>query len=138
MFRTPIVFTALMLALAACSPKTPGANAASAGALGQSVASDPNAAANAPNYPDWARTVVPPYPNASVALAVNTGLYQFQSSDDPATVLAWYKAHVTATWTQDATVASNWNGVANGVQISIAPPEVKANGVQTMIEVSKR
>jgi hypothetical protein len=39
---------------------------------------------------------------------------------------------------QDNTVASNWNGVANGVQISIAPPEVKANGVKTMIGISKQ
>ena len=138
MYRTSIIF-ALMLALAACSPKTPGANAAgSAGAPGASTASDPNAAANAPNYPDWARAAVPPYPNASVALAVNTGLYQFQSSDDPSTVLAWYKGHVSAAWTQDATVASNWNGVASGVQVSISAPEVKANGVNTMIEISKR
>jgi hypothetical protein len=128
-----------MFALAACSPKTPGANATGpAAGASQSAATDPNAAANAPNYPDWARAVVAPYPNASVALAVNTGLYQFQSSDDPATVLAWYKGHVAATWTQDATVASNWNGVANGVQVSIAAPEVKANGVNTMIEISKR
>jgi len=53
-------------------------------------------------------------------------------------VLAWYKAHATATWTHDATVVSNWNGVGNGAQISIAPPEVKANGVQTVIEISKK
>ncbi len=79
------------------------------------------------------------YPNASVALLVNTGMYQFQSSDDPATVLAWYKSHVSAAaWTQDATVATNWNTHVGGVQISIAPPEAAgSSGVKTMIMISK-
>jgi len=37
---------------------------------------------NAPLYPDWARAVAPPYPNAGVGILVNTQLYQFQTTDD--------------------------------------------------------
>ena len=129
---------AAVLAVAACSGKSSNVNSAAAGGPGAAPSAGASAAVNAPNYPDWAQAVVPPYPNASVALPTNTRTYIFDTSDDPATVLAWYKAHVTATWKEDATVAGNWNATVNGVQIALGPPEAQAGGVKTQIEIQQQ
>jgi hypothetical protein len=120
------------LALGACSGKTtPAADA--------SNPSQPKAAARdttAPLYPDWARAVVPPYKNAVVGILVNSQPYQFQSTDDRATVAAWYKSHVNGSWASDATTG-NLSTTVNGVKISIYTNSAGAHGpVKTMIALS--
>ena len=131
----------LVLALAACSAKTTGANSSTTvgdAANMTSAAGAPTAAANAPLYPGWAQAVVPPYPNTTLGILVSTGLYQFQSTDDLATVSAWYKAHVSAAWTADSTSGA-LNANVNGVQITISNlsgPQGGAGSAKTMIELS--
>jgi len=115
----------LALSLVACSSSS-------------SSPSTPPAAANvnAPLYPDWARAVVPPYPNAAVAILTNTKNYQFQTIDDRATVAAWYKAHVNASWAVDAT-SGNLSAKVNGVTIGIYTNPVGTDGkIKTMIGIS--
>jgi hypothetical protein len=139
--RSLIVAAALVavLGLAACSAKAPvaaDANAAAQPASGPAATSD-----SAPNYPDWAKAAVPPYPNVVVAIPVNTAMYQFQSADDPATVLAWYKQHLSGTWTKDAT-ADVWSATVGGVQVSVSKNTVTstpdAAAIKTIVMVSRR
>jgi hypothetical protein len=132
---------AFALGLAACSGK--GAASAPAGdANAPAAAAGPGAvSSSAPLYPDWATAVVAPYPNASVAILVNTGMYQFQSNDDPATVLAWYEQQVSGNWAKDAT-ADVWNVTSGGVQISVSRNDVTstpdAAKIKTIVMISKK
>ena len=104
MRRTGFACSLLLVALAlgACSGTTTPAADASNPSQSRAAAAD----TNAPLYPDWARAVAPPYPNAVVGILVNTRLYQFQTTDDRATVAAWYQSHVNASWASDATTAT--------------------------------
>jgi hypothetical protein len=123
------------LALGACSVNTSTTTApdASHGSRSGAAATD----ANTPLYPDWARAVAPPYPNAVVGILVNTQLYQFQTTDDRATVAAWYKSHVNASWSSDATTG-NLSTTVNGVKIAIyANPVGARETVKTMIALSR-
>jgi hypothetical protein len=146
MLRNIFASAALLsvLALMACSAKTTGANSSSSAGDTASTTPAPSAAgasataANAPLYPDLARAVAPPYPNATLGMLVNTGLYQFQSTDDLATASAWYKAHVSAAWTADATDGAQ-SATVNGVRISVSKisgPSGGAGSAKTMIELS--
>jgi len=133
---------ATLLILGACSGKTTDGSSTAADAA--TVAATPAGAAasaeNAPLYPDWAKVVAPPYPNVTVGILVNTGLYQFQSTDDPATVGDWYKSHVSASWEKDATSDSR-STVVNGVQIEISKisgPAGDAASAKTMIALTRR
>jgi hypothetical protein len=94
------------------------------------------AAPAAPLYPAWAQAVVPPYPNAPIGILVNTGMYQFQSPDDRATVAGWYKSHVTSAWKADATTGDLSTKV-NGVRISISTMAPASATAKTMIILSQ-
>jgi hypothetical protein len=136
MRRTVFACSAFLVALAlgSCSGKTSTTTApdASNGSRSGAAATD----ANAPLYPDWARGVAPPYPNAVMGILVNTQLYQFQTTDDRATVAAWYKSHVNASWASDATTG-NLSTTVNGVKIAIYTNPVGAQEtVKTMIALS--
>jgi len=107
-----------VLTLGACSGRTTDTNAA--------VADTANTAA------------APPYPNATIGFLVNTGLYQFQSTDDTTTVSDWYTSHVNTSWHKDATYDSR-STVVNGVQIAISKisgPAGNAASAKTMITLS--
>ena len=146
--RTLLASVALLtvLALGACSAKTTGANSSTTAGdtanatQATSAAGAPTVAANAPFYPAWAQAVAPPYPNTTLGILVSTGLYQFQSTDDLATVSAWYKAHVSAAWAADSTSGA-WNATVSGVQISISKlsgATGDATSAKTMIQLSQR
>ena len=130
-----------VLTLGACSGKTSDANSALANTANMAAASPSAATAeNAMHYPDWAKAVAPPYPNATIGFMVNTRLYQFQSTDDPATVGDWYKSHVNASWEKDATSDSR-STVVNGVQIAISKisgPPGDAASAKTVIALTLR
>jgi len=147
MSRSPSAIAVVsMLVLAACEPKQ-SSTANAAPALGEAAAAgDPNlagarcyeaqadwAVADAP-YPDWARDVFPPYPEARPTPCI-AGLYEFWTGDDPKTVLAWYKAHTHVTWRRAGTVPDGWDGWRNSVAIFIAPPPTPANRVKTVIQI---
>jgi hypothetical protein len=133
----------LMLALAACAPKTPSANSAVASKQ-LPAAANPNTAcyayastdrftaATSP-YPDWARAEFPPYRNAKPSRCFEF-VYEFRTGDDPATVLAWYKAHSTTHWATSEG-PSRWEGWRKDVHIFIAAPTKPVNGVNTVIEI---
>jgi len=143
--RTALASAALLsvLALGACSGRTAGANSSTAttdaaNTAEPAVAAAATTPANAPLYPDWAQAVVPPYPNVTLGILVNQGEYQFQSTDDLATVAGWYKSRVNAAWSADAT-SGNWSATVNGVKISIYKNPVTtgdAANVKTMIAIS--
>ncbi|HUJ58477.1 MAG TPA: hypothetical protein VLX92_08290 [Kofleriaceae bacterium] len=121
------------MALVACSDKSATSN------QGPSSAPPPVSAAN---YPDWAAAVVPPYPNATVAIPVNTNMYQLQTTDEVPVVLDWYKAHSHATWTNEATSATTWHGAAGSVTINISRndyngPNEQAKKIKTMISLDR-
>jgi hypothetical protein len=142
--RTLLASAALlsMLALGACSEKKTDANARAGDAANMPAASPTGVATsaeNAPLYPDWAKAVAPPYPNATVGILVNTGFYQFQSTDDLATVYGWYKSHVNASWATDSTSGTR-TATVNGVQIGISKNSVTtgdAAKVKTMIALNR-
>ena len=129
-----------VLTLGACSGKTPDANSALANTANMAAASPSAAAAeNAMHYPDWAKAVAPPYPNATLGIMVNSGLYQFQSTDDLTTVGDWYMSHVSASWKEDATTDTR-SSVVNGVQIAISKisgPPGDAASAKTMITLTR-
>jgi len=129
-----------VLTLGACSGKTPDANSALANTANMAAASPSAAAAeNAMHYPDWAKAVAPPYPNVTLGLMVNSGLYQFQSTDDLTTVGDWYMSHVNASWKKDATTDAS-SSVVNGVQIAISKisgPPGDAASATTMITLTR-
>ena len=131
-----------VLTLGACSGKTPDANSALANTANMAAASPSVAAAaaeNAMHYPDWAKAVAPPYPNVTLGLMVNSGLYQFQSTDDLTTVGDWYMSHVNASWKKDATTDTR-SSVVNGVQIAISKisgPPGDAASAKTMITLTR-
>jgi hypothetical protein len=135
---SPVVTT--VLTLGACSGKTPDANSALANTANMAPASPSAAAAeNAMHYPDWAKAVAPPYPNATLGIMVNSGLYQFQSTDDLTTVGDWYTSHVNASWKKDATTDTR-SSVVNGVQIAISKisgPPGDAASAKTMITLTR-
>jgi hypothetical protein len=137
--RSLVVTTALTLG--ACSGKT-GINSALADTANMAAASPAGTAASAKNamhYPDWAKAVAAPYPNVTFGFMVNSVLYQFQSTDDPATVGDWYMSHVNASWKKDATTDS-WSAVVNGVQIAISKISGPAGGpgsAKTMIALTR-
>jgi hypothetical protein len=145
MGRTLLVTGLLMtvLGLAACSGKSGAAGPTAADANGApSTASGPaSTSTSAPLYPDWAQAVVAPYPNAAVGILVNTRMYQFQSTDDPATVLAWYKQRVSGNWAKDAT-SDVWSVTSGSVQISVSRNDVTstpdAAKIKTMVMISQR
>jgi len=138
--RSLIVTTAMTLG--ACSGKTADTNSALANTANMAAASPAGTAASADNamhYPDWAKAVAPPYPNVLFGMMLNSALYQFQSTDDPATVADWYKSHVSAPWNKDAT-SDSWGAVVNGVGISvgkISGPPGGPGSAQTMIHLSR-
>jgi hypothetical protein len=110
------------LALGACSGKTSTTTAPDASNVSRSGAAATDA--NAPLYPDWARAVAPQ-------------LYQFQTTDDRATVADWYKSHVNASWASDATTR-DLSTTVNGVKIGIRTnPAGAQDTVKTMIELSR-
>ena len=129
-----------VLTLGACSGKTPDANPARANTANMAAASPSAAAAeNAMHYPDWAKAVAPPGPNATLGFMVNSGLYQFQSTDDLTTVGDWYMSHVNASWKKDATTDTR-SSVVNGVQIAISKisgPPGDAASAKTMITLTR-
>jgi hypothetical protein len=129
-----------VLTLGACSGKTLDANSAPANTADMAAASSSAAAAeNAMHYPDWAKAAAPPYPNATLGFLVNSGLYQFQSTDDLTTVADWYMSHVRASWKKDATSDSR-SSVVSGVQISISKisgPPGDAASAKTMILLTR-
>jgi hypothetical protein len=129
-----------VLTLGACSGKTPDANSALANTANMAAASPSAAAAeNAMHYPDWAKAVAPPYPNATLGFMVNSGLYQFQSTDDLTTVGDWYMSHVNASWKKDATTDTR-SSVVNGVQIAISKisgPPGGPGSAKTMIALTR-
>ncbi len=135
-----VVSTAMTLG--ACSGKAMDANSALANTADMAAASPAGTTASADNamhYPDWAKAVVAPYPNVNFGLLVNSGFYQFQSTDDPAKVADWYKSHVNASWKKDATTDS-WSAVVNGVQISvgkISGPPGGPGSAKTMIALTR-
>jgi hypothetical protein len=135
--RTVLACSAFLVALAlgACSGKTSTTTAPDASNVSRSGAAATDA--NAPLYPDWARAVAPPYPNAGVGILVNTQLYQFQTTDDRATVADWYKSHGNASWASDATTR-DLSTTVNGVKIGIRTnPAGAQDTVKTMIELSR-
>jgi hypothetical protein len=129
-----------VLTLGACSGKAPDANSALANTANMAAASPSAAAAeNAMHYPDWAKAVAPPYPNATLGFMVNSGLYQFQSTDDLTTVGDWYMSHVNASWKKDANTDTR-SSVVNGVQIGISKisgPPGDAASAKTMITLTR-
>jgi len=129
-----------VLTLGACSGRTPDANSALANPANVAPASPSAAAAeNAIHYPDWAKAVAPPYPNVTLGFMVNSGLYQFQSTDDLTTVGDWYMSHVNASWKKDATTDTR-SSVVNGVQIAISKisgPPGDAASAKTMITLTR-
>ena len=129
-----------VLTLGACSGKTPDANSALANTANMAAAPPSAAAAeNAMHYPDWAKAVAPPYPNVTLGFMVNSGLYQFQSTDDLTTVGDWYMSHVNASWKKDATTDAS-SSVVNGVQIAISKisgPPGDAASAKTMIALTR-
>jgi hypothetical protein len=129
-----------VLTLGACSGKTPDANSALANTANMAAASPSAAAAeNAMHYPDWAKAVAPPYPNATLGFMVNSGLYQFQSTDNLTTVGDWYMSHVSASWKKDATTDTR-SSVVNGVQIAISKisgPPGDAASAKTIITLTR-
>jgi hypothetical protein len=129
-----------VLTLGACSGKTPDANSALANTANTAAASPSAAAAeSAMHYPDWAKAVAPPYPKATLGFMVNSGLYQFQSTDDLTTVGDWYMSHVNASWKKDATTDTR-SSVVNGVQIAISKisgPPGDAASAKTMITLTR-
>lgn len=126
--------SALLVALgfAACSGKNSTTSAKDASNPARSKPAATNT--NAPLYPDWASATAPPYPNTVMGILVNQNLYQFQTTDDRATVAAWYKSRVKGAWHADAT-SGNLSTTVNGVQIAIAKNPTGASG--TMILVSR-
>jgi hypothetical protein len=131
-----------VLTLGACSGKTTDANSALANTANMAAASPAGTAASAENamhYPDWAKAVVPPYPKVTLGFMVNSGLYQFQSTDDLTTVGDWYMSHVNASWKKDATSDSR-STVVNGVQIAISKisgPKGDAASAKTVIALTR-
>jgi hypothetical protein len=134
---------AVVLVLAACAPKSQSANSAVAsrqppapanpsGACYAYSFTDRFTAATAP-YPDWARAEFPPYRNAKPSRCFEF-VYEFRTGDDPATVLAWYKAHSKAHWAP-SDGPSRWEGWRKDVQIFIAAPTKPVDGVKTVIEI---
>jgi hypothetical protein len=138
--RSLVVTT--VLTLGACSGKTTEANSALADTANMAAASPAGTAASAENamhYPDWAKAVVPPYPNVKFGFMVNSVLYQFQSTDDPTTVADWYMSHVNDSWKKDATTDS-WSTVINGIQIAISKisgPPGDAASPKTIIALTR-
>lgn len=129
-----------VLTLGACSGKAPDANSA-LGNTANTAAASPSAAAaeSAMHYPDWAKAVAPPYPNVTLGFMVNSGLYQFQSTDDLTTVGDWYMSHVNASWKKDTTTDTR-SSVVNGVQIAISKisgPPGDAASAKTMITLTR-
>jgi hypothetical protein len=123
-----------VLTLGACSGKAPDANSALANTANMAAAAE-----NAMHYPDWAKAVAPPYPNATLGFMVNSGLYQFQSTDDLTTVGDWYMSHVNASWKKDANTDTR-SSVVNGVQIGISKisgPPGDAASAKTMITLTR-
>jgi hypothetical protein len=137
--KSLVVTTALTLG--ACSGKT-DTNSALADTANKATASPAGTAASAENamhYPDWAKAVAAPYPNVTFGFMVNSVLYQFQSTDDLATVRDWYMSHVNASWKKDATTDS-WSTVVNGVQIAISKisgPPGGPGSAKTMIALTR-
>jgi len=129
-----------VLALGACSGNTQDANSAPAKPADLAAApSSAVAAENAMHYPDWAKAAAPPYPNATLGFMVNSGLYQFQSTDDLTRVVDWYMSHVNASWKKDATTDTR-SSVVNGVQIAISKisgPPGDAASAKTMIALTR-
>jgi hypothetical protein len=131
-----------VLTLGACSGKTTDVSSTAADVANVAAAPLGTApsAENAMHYPDWAKAVAPPYPNATIGFMVNTRLYQFQSTDVPATVGDWYKSHVNTSWEKDATSDSR-STVVNGVQIAISKisgPTGDAASAKTVIALTQR
>jgi hypothetical protein len=146
--QSPIAVV-LMLAMAACVPKHPSAaKAAMASGLAPAAADPyatgarcyaaPTAYPDLPmaiaRYPGWARAAFPPYPNARPTPCIE-GTFEFQTGDDPAIVLAWYKAHTTATWGRDEIVPNGWDGWTSGAEINIGSPPAPTDSIKTVIDV---
>jgi hypothetical protein len=140
----------LLLLVAACSPNQPSADNAAVNSSSAAAAVDPFASGAqcfasvagdagivvAEPYPDYFRAEFPPYPNAK-ATPCYRGTYEFRTGDDPATVLAWYKAHAKARWSQETTPNGFhlWVGSGDGAYISIGPPPGLASNFKTVIDV---
>lgn len=89
-----------------------------------------------PPYPDWAQAVVPPYPNLKSRYIVKKDTdFELESADSFDSIVAWYKSHVSGTWTTDAT-SGNVSTTANGLKINIVKDQLD-NPPITMIELSK-
>ena len=123
---------------AAVSPGQPtrvaGQSTASDGPCSASF-SDKFTSADAP-YPGWVRADFPPYPSAKL-WRCSENVYDFQTGDDPAAVLAWYQTHAAAHWTRGQTPNgwAEWDGWGKDVVISISsPPRVQANGVKAVVD----
>lgn len=113
-------------AIAGCTAGTSGSAASdSAAAASSSTApadSSPStspASASDSLYPAWAAAAVPNYPNAIDRMLVRDDFYQIDSADDSARVLAWYKSHVSGTWTTAGSPDNALLPNVNGVRIEV-------------------
>jgi len=121
-----------LVATAACSSahQTAGGDAATASAT-------PGVAGE---YPAWAAAVVAEYPSRVDAAFVTDNLYQIDTSDDPKTVVAWFRAHASAPVTEsDPDSAPRWFVNTSGVSIDIDPNNYPGTtGIKTMIAFSRK
>jgi hypothetical protein len=83
-----------------------------------SASASPASASNS-EYPAWAAAAVPNYPNAIDRMLVRHDFYQIDSADDAATVLAWYKSHVSGTWGEAGGPGNQVLPNVNGVRIEV-------------------
>jgi hypothetical protein len=136
-----------MLAVAACGPKAAVAPNVATAPSRPLAAADPFASGaqcfgsangdrvvDAP-YPQHDRASFPPYPNAKPIPCI-PGAFEFQTADDPATVLAWYRAHTRATWTLGSPPPNSWVSGTRDMEIMIAAPPRPTDGVNTVIEIT--
>jgi hypothetical protein len=132
------------LVVVACSSDSKPTGGAQ-GSSSSDTASKPKAANDA--YPAWAAAIAPEYPSSITKGGVADRLYQIDTADDPAAVLAWYKQHATGTWiaTDPDADQSQWNLKAPGGTLMIqknnywkADQPSGPNNPKTMIALQRK
>lgn len=74
----------------------------------------------APSYPDWAAAVVSAYPHVLPSSGpITPKLYGIATTDNLATVVAWYKSRVHGAWSESEG-GNTWSVKSGGVRIQIS------------------
>lgn len=113
------ILTLAVASSAGCAAGSSGSAASTSTVTAElSASASPASASNSP-YPAWAAAAVPNYPNAIDRMLVRDDFYQIDSADNAATVLAWYKSHVSGTWTTAGSPDNALLPNVNGVRIEV-------------------